>query len=60
MKQYESKKRYDRRYKAERVKRLHVDLYPTDVDIIEYLELISAETPKATFIKNLIRERMKK
>ncbi len=58
MKQYASKKKYDKRYKAERVKRLYIDLYPTDSDITKHLESIG--TPKATYIKNLIRERMRK
>lgn len=37
---------------------LQVELYPTDKDIIEWLSSINE--PKATYIKRLIREDMKK
>lgn len=44
------------RYKAKIIK-LQVDLYPTDKDIIEALQKVNS---KATYIKQLIREDIKK
>lgn len=53
MKQTEAKKRYDKKYKASKVDRFYIDLYPTDKDIKEFLELISQKMPKATYVKNI-------
>ena len=59
MKQTEVKKRYDKKYKASKVERFYIDLYPTDKDIKEFLELISQKMPKATYVKNIIRTNIK-
>lgn len=53
----EAQKRADRKYKAEKVKRLMVEFYPTEKDIIEHLD---KQDKKSTYIKNLLREDMKK
>ena len=59
MKLTEAKKRYDKKYKASKVDRFYIDLYPTDKDIKEFLELISQKMPKATYVKNIIRTNIK-
>lgn len=55
--QTEAKKRANKKY-YEKVKRMLLEFYPTDTDIIEHLD--SLNTPKQTYIKNLIRADMKK
>lgn len=57
MERTEAQKRADRKYKAEKVKRLLLEFYPTDTDLLEHL---NKQDKKQTYIKNLIREDMKK
>ena len=45
-----------RKYK-EKVKRITVDFYPTESDLWDHIQ---AQDKKQTYIKNLIREDMKK
>lgn len=52
----EAQKRADRKYKA-KVKKMLLEFYPTEADLIEHLE---KQDKKQTYIKNLIREDMKK
>lgn len=55
-----AQKRADRKYKA-KVETLRVDLFPTDTDIKDRLaERLEAGEKKATYIKRLIREDIKK
>lgn len=52
----ESKRKYKKK-----IEELRVELYPTDEDIKERLaERVAAGEPKATYIKRLIREDIKK
>ena len=52
----ESKRKYKKK-----IEELRVELYPTDADIKERLaDQIEAGEPKATYIKRLIREDIKK
>lgn len=53
----EALNRAKRKYKADKVRTLTIDLYPTDGDIVAHLAKVG---PYATYIKNLIREDMKK
>lgn len=53
----EAQKRADRKYKAEKVKKMLLEFYPTDTDLIEHLE---KQDKKQTYIKNLIREDIRK
>ena len=53
----EAQKRADQKYKA-KVKRMYLEFYPTETDISEHLD--NLDQPKQTYIKNLIREDMKK
>lgn len=56
----ESKRKAKNKYRA-KVEELRVELYPTDGDIKERInERIAAREPKATYIKRLIREDIKK
>lgn len=56
----ESERNAKNKYRA-KVEELRVELYPTDEDIKTRLaERIAAGEPKATYIKRLIREDMKK
>ena len=51
----------DRKARAnyrKKVERLTIELYPTDEDIKQHLEAL--QEPKATYIKRLIREDIKK
>ena len=52
----EAQKRADQKYK-EKIKRVYIELYPSDSDVIEHLD---KQDKKQTYIKNLIREDMKK
>lgn len=52
----EAQKRADKKYKA-KVKKMLLEFYPTEADLIEHLE---KQDKKQTYIKNLIREDMKK
>ena len=53
----EALNRARKKYKENNVKRLTVDFYPTDKEIYEYLQ---EQPKKQTYIKNLIREDMKR
>lgn len=53
----EAQKRADQKYKA-KVKKMLLEFYPTDTDIIEHLD--NLDQPKQTYIKKLIRDDMKK
>lgn len=56
----ENEQNAKQRYK-QKIQELRVELYPTDEDIKTRLaERIAAGEPKATYIKRLIREDMKK
>lgn len=58
MKEYQ--KRAKKKYK-EKVQLLQVELYPTDEDIKERLAAkVAAGEPKATYVKRLIREDIKR
>jgi hypothetical protein len=52
----EAQKRADQKYNA-KVKRIYIELYPSDADVIEHLD---KQGKKQTYIKNLIREDMAK
>ena len=53
----EALKKAKAKYKAEKVKKMLLEFYPTDAELLEHLEL---QPKKQTYIKNLIREDMKK
>jgi hypothetical protein len=53
----EAQKRADQKYKKEKAKRTYIEFYGTDADIWEHLQ---EQPQKQTYIKNLIREDMKK
>lgn len=53
----ESAKRAKAKYKAEKVKTITIEFYPTETDLIEHL---NRQDKKQTYIKNLIREDIKK
>ena len=53
----EAQKRADQKYKKEKAKRTYIEFYGTDADIWEHL---NQQPQKQTYIKNLIREDMKK
>lgn len=56
----ESKRNAKNKYRA-KIEELRVELYPTDADIKEQInKRIAAREPKATYIKRLIREDIKK
>lgn len=56
----EAVKRAKIKYRS-KIKRLDIELYPTDYDIIEWLDSISENgEPKATYIKRIIREDMQR
>lgn len=56
----ESKRKAKNKYR-EKVEELRVELYPTDEDIKDRIaERLAAGEAKATYIKRLIREDMKK
>lgn len=56
----ENERNAKQRYK-QKIQELRIELYPTDEDIKTRLaERIAAGEPKATYIKRLIREDMKK
>ena len=52
----EAQKKAVRKYK-EKVKRLTLDFHPSEADILDH---INSQPKKQTYIKNLIREDMKK
>ena len=53
----EAQKRAKAKYKAEKVKKMLLEFYPADAELVEHLE---KQDKKQTYIKNLIREDMKK
>jgi hypothetical protein len=53
----EAQKRAKANYKSKKVKSVLVEFYPTEADLIEHLD---KQGKKQTYIKNLIREDMKK
>ena len=53
----EAQKRAIQKYKAEKVKKVLLEFYPTETDLVEHLE---KQRKKQTYIKNLIRADMKK
>lgn len=57
MERSEAQKRADRKYKTEKVKKALIEFYPTETDLWEHLQ---SQKKKQTYIKNLIREDMKK
>jgi hypothetical protein len=52
----EAQKRASLKYK-QKVKKMLLEFYPTDAELLEHLE---KQDKKQTYIKNLIREDMKK
>ena len=53
----EARKRAKAKYKAEKVKKVLLEFYPTDAELLEHL---NKQDKKQTYIKDLIREDMKK
>jgi hypothetical protein len=53
----EAQKRADRKYKKEKAVRTYIEFYPTEAGLVEHL---NKQDKKQTYIKNLIREDMKK
>lgn len=53
----EAQKRADKKYKSEKVKKVLLEFYPTETDLLEHL---NSQPKKQTYIKNLIKEDMKK
>lgn len=54
-------KRAKAKYKGEKVEKLQLDLFPTDEDIKQRItERVADGEPKATYIKRLIREDIKR
>lgn len=52
----EAQKRASRKYRA-KTKKMQLEFYPTEADLITHLE---KQDKKQTYIKNLIREDMRK
>lgn len=52
----EAQKKAKAKYQ-QKVKRISIDFYPTEADLIEHIE---KQPKKHTYIKNLIREDIKK
>lgn len=53
----EAQKKAKAKYKAEKVKKMLLEFYPTDADLLEHLD---KQGKKQTYIKDLIRADMKK
>jgi hypothetical protein len=53
----ESQKRADKKYKETKVKRFTMDFSPADMELYEHIQ---KQDKKQTYIKNLIRDDMKK
>lgn len=53
----EAKRKANKKYKAAKVKRVMVEFYPTDADLLEQIE---KQPQKQTYIKNLIRADIEK
>lgn len=54
---YESQRKAVKKYKDSKVKRFTLDFSPADMELYEYIQ---QQPKKQTYIKNLIREDMKK
>lgn len=52
----EAQKRAKTKYRANKVKTVYLEFYPTETDLIKHLD---KQDKKQTYIKNLIREDMK-
>ena len=52
----EAKRKANKKYKASTVKRLLLEFYPTDADLLEH---INKQPKKQTYIKELVRKDMK-
>ena len=53
----DAKRKANKKYKASSVKRISIEFYPTDADILEH---INKQQKKQTYIKDLIRKDMSK
>lgn len=53
----EAKRRAKDKYKKEKVKRVLLEFYPTETDLVDHLD---KQEKKQTYIKTLIREDMEK
>lgn len=53
----EAQKRADRKYKETKVKRFTMDFSPADMELYEHIQ---KQDKKQTYVKDLIREDMKK
>lgn len=53
----EAQKRAKAKYKSDKVKSVLVEFYPTETDLVEHL---NKQDKKQTYIKNLIKEDMKR
>lgn len=57
----EALKRAQQKYKQNNVTKVTIEFYPTDEDIKQHLaERVASGEPKATYIKRLIREDIKR
>lgn len=57
----EALKKAQKKYKQNKVDKITIEFYPTDEDIKSRLaERLSAGEPKATYIKRIIREDIKR
>ena len=52
----ESQKRAKAKYKVEKVKKILLEFYPTDAELLEHLE---KQEKKQTYIKGLIKKDLK-
>lgn len=57
MERSEAQKRADQKYKKEKAKRQYIEFYGTDAELWEHLQ---KQPQKQTYLKNLIREDIKK
>lgn len=57
MKETEAQKRAKAKYKSEKVKKVLIEFYPTETDLVEHL---NKQDKKQTYIKNLIKADMEK
>jgi hypothetical protein len=53
----DAKRKANKKYKAAKVKQTIIEFYPTDTDLLEYLQ---SQPAKQTYIKNLIRADMER
>ena len=57
MKETEAQKRAKAKYKSEKVKKVLLEFYPTEADLVEHL---NKQEKKQTYIKSLIKADMEK